>query len=113
MKILDEEIPLLKNLKKSLSVYRWYWILFICTIVFDIISTFHFMAEEGIEREANLLIRFLASYLGIFLGVILGKFLQLITALAFSSLSFTYSRAILMVLISLNMLAGLHNFSIF
>lgn len=113
MKILDEEIPLLKNLTKSLLVYRWYWLVFIASIVLDIISTLSFMSEEGIEREANRIIRFLASYFGIFIGVSLGKFLQVITAMAFSALSFTYSRAILMVLIGLNILAGLHNFSIF
>lgn len=111
MKILDTEINLLENLKLSIKKYKLFWLLFLISAVFDALSTYYFIAIDGIEHEANDLIRNLVYYLGIAPGVIVGKLLQLIAALVFSSLSFKLSRAILLLFSALNFLATFHNLS--
>jgi hypothetical protein len=109
MKILDEEIPLTENLKASIINYRFLWMFLIISAVLDFLSTIYFIHFEGIEKEANLVIRWLAYTIGLYPGVALGKSLQLLSALAFSALSLKYSRAILMVMIGLNFLAVIQN----
>ena len=109
MKILDEDIPLLDNLKKSVQFYWLLWLILLVSIVLDTVTTVIFMQGDGISFEANLLIRWLALTFGIIPGVIFGKALQLVAALGFSALSLKYSRAILMLLTALNILAVYHN----
>jgi len=112
MKILDEEIQLIENVKSSWKKNKPLWLLFFFTIFLDSLTTIRFMLIESIDREANILIRWLAENIGIVKGVIIGKFLQIIAALGFSALSIKYSRAILLLLIGLNLLAAYHNFDI-
>ncbi len=109
MRILDSEVPLIENIKQSLVRYWVLWLLLLLTIVLDCLTTIRFMFLGGIELEANLVVRWLAERLGLVQGVIVGKTLQLVAAIGFSALSFTYSRAILILLISLNLLAVYHN----
>lgn len=109
MKILDEEIPLIENLMKSFGRYKYLWLLLMVSIVLDSLSTVWFMYNEGIKFEANILIRYLAMTLGIIPGVILGKSLQVLTAVIFSALSLKHSRAVLILLLCLNLLATYHN----
>lgn len=109
MLILDEEIDLVGNIKKSLVKYKYLWMILIISIVLDCLTTIKFMHNESISREANIIIHWLANTFGIIPGVIFGKFLQIIAALGFSSLSFKYSRAILLLLLLLNLLAVYHN----
>lgn len=109
MKILDEEIPLAENIKASFINYWYLWVLLLLSAILDFASTIYFIHFEGIEKEANLMIRWLAYSLGVYPGVALGKLLQLFSAMAFSALSLKYSRAILMVMIGLNVLAVIQN----
>jgi len=109
MKVLDEEIDLIENLKSSFIKYQLLWLFLLITIVLDSLTTINFMQNQSINHEANLIIRWLATIFGIIPGVIFGKLLQLISALVFSALSLKYSRAILMLLLSLNLLAVYNN----
>lgn len=111
MKILDSEVKLLENVKLSLFSHKIFWLLFLISVILDVLSTYYFMHIDGIEHEANILIRSLAYTLGILQGVIVGKSLQIVTALIFCSLSFKLSRAILLLFITLNLLASFHNLS--
>ncbi len=111
MKILDTEIPLKNNLINSIKTHQFLWWLLIVSEILDSYSTIAFMNKDGIALEANLLIQWLALNFGIVKGVIAGKTLQFFTALCFSALSFKYSRGILILFISLNLLATIHNFS--
>jgi len=67
------------------------------------------MTVDGIDHEANIIIRWLALMIGIVPGVIIGKCLQLVSAIGFTALSLKYSRAMLILMISLNLLAAYHN----
>ena len=109
MKILNEEIPLLENLKTSLEIHNTFWAVLIVTAVFDFATTILFMRADGIDHERNLMIRFLAETLGMYPGVVLGKILQLFTAIGFAALSLKYARAILLLLIMLNSWAVIIN----
>ena len=109
MQILGSEVPLIENIKQSIVRYWVLWVLLLLTIVLDCLTTIRFMFLGGIELEANLVVRWLAERLGVVQGVIVGKTLQFVSAIGFSALSFTYSRAILILLISLNLLAAFHN----
>ncbi len=113
MKILDTEIALKSNLLNSLTNYKVFWWLLILSEIIDGFTTVAFMNKDGVALEANLLIQWLARNFGIVKGVILGKSLQLLAAIGFSALSFKHSRAILILLISLNILASIHNLSYF
>ncbi len=105
MKILNNNIALINNLKSSLSCYRYWWLFFLVTMLLDFISTVYFMNNKGIHLEQNLAVRWLAYNMGIVPGVLLGKFLQLCSVLGLSALSFKLSRAILLLVILLNLLA--------
>jgi hypothetical protein len=109
MKLLDEEIPLKENLLASILNYWILWLFLIISGALDFFSTLHFIHIEGVDKEANLVIRILVYSLGVNPGVALGKLLQLFSAMAFSALSLKYSRAILMVMIGLNVLAVIQN----
>ena len=111
MKILDTEVQLVDNLKKSLLHYKIFWLLFLISVILDVLSTYYFMKVDGIEHEANKLIRSLAYTLGVFPGVVVGKSLQIVAALIFCSLSFKLSRTVLLLFIALNLLASFHNLS--
>lgn len=112
MKILDKEIPLLENLKQSYYSYWYLWLILIISIMLDSLSTVLFMQDEGIVREANVLIYFLAETFGIIVGVIIGKSLQLIAAIGFAALSYKYSPLVLVLLSCLNLLAFYHNLGV-
>jgi len=109
MIILDEEVLLKKNLIQSYKLYKMFWLILLITIILDSLTTMLFMQKDGIHFEANFLIRWLALHMGIAPGVIVGKFLQLVAAIGFSALSLKYSRAILLLLALLNLLAIYHN----
>jgi uncharacterized membrane protein len=111
MKILDQQVPLRDNLKTSFKRYAVLWLLLILSQLLDSYSTVLFMRLDGISHEANFIIRWLATNLGMVAGVVLGKSFQLVVAVVFSALSLKYSRAILILLIGLNGLAAIHNFS--
>ncbi len=109
MQLLGEDIPLKQNLLNSLGKHRFLWALLLVTAAFDFLSTLSFMSQYGIQVEKNLAVRWLAMALGIVPGVLIGKSLQIIAAAAFSALSFKYSRAILLLIVGLNLLAILFN----
>ena len=67
------------------------------------------MSRYGIRIEMNLVVRWLATTVGIIPGVFIGKSLQLVAATAFSALSFRYSRAILLLIVLLNLFAIMAN----
>jgi len=109
MLILGEEIPLRANLLQSLRTHWLIWIILLVTAFFDFASTLFFMTETGIHIEKNMLVRWLATTIGIVPGVLIGKCLQLAAAAGFSALSFKYSRAILLLIVLVNVLAILAN----
>ena len=74
-------------------------------MILDFISTVYFMHNKGIHLEQNLAVRWLAYNMGIIPGVITGKVLQLFSVLCLSALSLKLSRAILLLIILLNLLA--------
>ncbi len=109
MQILGEQIPLKDNLFRSLRVHRLMWLILLVTAFFDFASTLFFMTGIGINVERNMLVRWLATEMGILPGVALAKCLQLGAAAGFAALSFKHSRAVLMLLALINVLATLAN----
>lgn len=109
MLILGEQIPLKDNLLKSLRVHRLIWTILLITAFFDFASTLFFMSQDGIRVEKNMVVRWLATTLGIVPGVFIGKCLQLFAVAGFSALSFKYSRAILLLIVLVNLLAIMAN----
>lgn len=105
MTILDQQVPLTSNIFFALQRYRVFWLLLCLTAVIDYVTTLKFMINGSIALEANVVIRHLAYELGIFPGVFIGKLLQLFSGVAFCALSRELSRAILLLLILLNLLA--------
>ena len=109
MQILGEEVSLKANLLKSFRTHWFLWSALLVTACFDFISTLFFMSRSGIGVEKNMVVRWLAMTLGIVPGVLIGKSLQLFAAAAFSALSFKYSRAILLLIVLVNLLAIMAN----
>lgn len=109
MRILDEEIPLKKNLTTSFRKYRYLWIILLVTVFFDFLTTLIFMQNDGIQFERNLVVRWLAFTFGIVPGVFIGKSLQIMAAIIFSALSLTLARATLLLILLLNLLAVIVN----
>ena len=109
MHILDQEISLKKNLMTSLRRHWLLWSVLLVTALFDFASTLGFMTQYGIRVEKNLVVRWLAFNLGIIPGVIIGKSLQVLAAAALTALAPKYSRAILLLIIGINLLALLAN----
>ncbi len=109
MQILNEEIPFKKNLKTSFRLYWYLWIILVVTAFSDFVTTVSFMHEGGIQLEGNFIIRWLASTLGILPGVFIGKSLQILAAAGFSALSLKFSRAILLLILFLNLAAVIIN----
>jgi hypothetical protein len=109
MLILGEPVSLKENLLRSLREHRLLWALLLITIIFDFATTILFMSEYGIRVEKNLVVRWLAYTFGMFPGVFIGKCLQLLPAIGFSALSFKLSRAVLLLIVSLNLIAILVN----
>jgi len=105
MKIVDSEINVYENIKKSVNTHRVFWLIFIITVILDYITTLNFMYQDGVEQEKNSLVRWLATTMGIATGVFVAKSLQVFAVIAFSALSFRLSRAILLLVIMLNLLA--------
>jgi hypothetical protein len=85
------------------------WLILVVTAFFDFASTVFFMTGIGINVERNVLVRWLATTLGILPGVALAKCLQLGAAAGFAALSFRHARAILMLLVLINILAVFAN----
>lgn len=112
MQILGEEVPLKQNLLNSLRKHWVLWPLLLVTVVFDFLSTLLFMSQYGIHVEKNLVVRWLALTLGVIPGVAVGKSLQIVAAAGFSALSFKYSRAILLLIVGINLLATLFNLTL-
>ena len=111
MLILSEQVPLKENLKTSLRRYWFLWLILLLTAFFDFVTTVLFMSYEGIDAEANPVIRWLVTKIGIFPGVFFGKSLQIIAAIGFSALSMSLARAILLLLVLLNVVAIIINLS--
>ena len=109
MQILDKEIPYLENIKASFRLYWYLWLILLLTAVFDFMSTVSFMQEEGIQYERNIIVRWLASMFGIFPGAFLGKFLQILAVIVFSGLSLRLARAMLLLILLLNLTAVVIN----
>ena len=112
MLILGEDIPLKANLLYSLRKHWFLWSVLVVTAFFDFVTTFMFMTRYGIAVERNMVVRWLAFALGIIPGVLIGKSLQIFAAAAFSALSFKYSRAILLLIVGVNLLAILFNLTL-
>jgi len=79
------------------------------TVVLDYLSTLYFMFFDGVGAEANAVIRWLVYAFGVIAGVFLGKSLQVVAALVFVALSQSLSRAVLLLLLLLNLLAVINN----
>ena len=109
MLILGEEIDLAGNLRISLRRYWFLWLVLLITICLDFASTMYFMQRDGIIAEANPVIRWLANKFGMVPGVAIGKVLQLVAAAGFTALSLVLSRAILLMLLLLNITAVVIN----
>ncbi|UCH47761.1 MAG: hypothetical protein JSU95_17175 [Betaproteobacteria bacterium] len=112
MHILDQDIPLKANLLKSLKKHWILWSVLVVTAVFDFVTTYMFMTNIGISVERNVVVRWLAFNLGVIPGVLVGKSLQVFAAAAFSALSLKYSRAILLLIVGVNLLAILFNLTL-
>jgi len=67
------------------------------------------MFVDGIDAEANSVIRWLAYQFGVVVGVLLGKSLQVVAALGFVMLTEKLARAVLLVLVLLKAVAVLNN----
>ena len=109
MQILDQDVSLKKNLVTSLRRHWLLWTVLLVTALLDFASTLGFMTEYGARVEKNMVIRWLVLNLGIIPGVIIGKSLQILAAAALSALSPKYSRAVLLLIIGVNLLAFLAN----
>lgn len=109
VRILDEEILFKENLKASFRLYWYLWLILLVTAFFDFVTTVLFMQEDGIQFERNFIIRWLVSTIGVLPGVFLGKFLQILAAIGFSALSLAFSRAILLLILLLNLVAVIIN----
>ena len=109
MHILDQQISLKKNLMASLRRHWLLWTVLLVTAALDFASTLGFMSQYGIRVEANMVVRWLALHLGVIPGVFIGKSLQILAAAALSALSPKYSRAILLLIVGVNVLALLAN----
>jgi len=107
--VLDEEVSFAENLKSSFRRHWLLWALFFLTVFFDYFSTLYFMFVDGIETEANGVVRWLAYKFGVIVGVFLGKSLQVVAAIVFVSLTQKLARAVLLLLVLLNSLAVLNN----
>jgi|GEM_PF-2872144 len=109
MKILDHEVPLIANLLYSLKTHWFLWILVFLTVLLDFATTLNFMWRDGIELEKNPLIKGLATLLGIVPGVMVGKILQIVAAVCLTSLSKKLNRAVLLLIVLLNIWAIIIN----
>jgi hypothetical protein len=107
--ILGEEVSLLKNLKWSLRRHWLLWMLFFLTVFLDYLSTLYFMFADGVDTEANGVVRWLVYKCGVIVGAFLGKGLQVLAAIGFVSLAQSLGRAVLLLLVLLNSLAVLNN----
>lgn len=112
MRILDQDVPLKANLLNSLKKHWFLWTILVVTAFFDFVTTYMFMTRYGIAVERNMVVRWLAFNLGIIPGVLIGKSLQIFAAAAFCALSFKYSRAILLLIVGVNLLAILFNLAL-
>jgi hypothetical protein len=112
MRILDQDIQLKANLLNSFRKHWLLWSVLVVTAFLDFVTTYRFMTQYGIAVERNMVVRWLALNLGIVPGVLIGKSLQIFAAAAFSALSFKYSRAILLLIVGVNLLAILFNLTL-
>ncbi|MGD2139256.1 MAG: hypothetical protein PVH25_02575 [Burkholderiales bacterium] len=110
MLILGQEIPLKANLLTALRRHPILWSILLITAMLDFATTMGFMTRYGIHVEQNMVVRWLALNLGMVPGVLAGKFLQIIAAAVFCSLSVKYARAVLLAIVGINLFAILVNF---
>ena len=109
MMIFGQSIPKKQSMRNSFLKHGLLWSLLLLTVFLDYFSTVYFMVFDGVDTEANVVIRWLASEIGVMTGVLIGKGLQIIAALGFVSLSQKLARAVLLLLVLLNALAVLNN----
>jgi len=107
--ILGEEIDLKRNLSDSLNRYWLLWVLLLLTAFLDYLSTLNFMFVDGIDTEANGVVRWFVYEFGVVVGVFLGKGLQVLAAIVFVSLTQKLARAVLLLLVLLNAAAVVNN----
>ena len=105
MTILDQQVDIQTNAFFALQRHRTLWFLLLLTATIDYVTTLNFMINGSISLEANLVVRYLAYEFGIFVGVAIGKSLQVFAAIAFCSLSKELSRAVLLLIVLLNVVA--------
>ncbi len=105
MTILDQDIPLRANIFFTLQRHRTLWLFFCLTAAVDLTTTINFMINDGINTEANALVRDLAQEMGMFYGVLLGKSMQIFSGIAFCALSRNLSKGIVLALCLANCLA--------
>lgn len=109
MWLLGEEVLFLGNIKASFRRHWLLWMLFTLSVFLDYLSTLYFMVFDGVETEANGVIRWLVYEFGVIGGVLLGKILQIVAAIGFVSLTQKLARAVLLLLVLLNALAVVNN----
>ena len=109
MIILGSEISVKANIKQSIRLYRYLWLILLGTVFFDFVTTVLFMQHDGIHTEGNAVVRNLAYRLGIFPGVALAKLLQIVAAIGFSALAPSLARATLLLILLLNVVAIVKN----
>jgi hypothetical protein len=109
MQILGDQIPLKRNIRTSLRLHRVLWLVLVLTSFLDFVTTVLFMWHDGIQSEGNVVVRWLASTIGVIPGVFMGKSFQIIAAVGFSSLSLSLSRAVLLLMLLLNVVAVVGN----
>lgn len=107
--ILGQQVALKQNLISSFQKHWFLWALLIVTVFLDYFSTVYFMFVDGVDTEANTVIRWLAYEFGAIAGVLMGKGLQIVAAVVFVSLSPKLARAVLLLLVLLNALAVVNN----
>lgn len=112
MLILDRETEFRKNISNLFGKYRFYFYALIITAFADLFSTIGFMLLTGPEKETNLFVRHLSIQLGIFLGPFIGKTCQIIAVCLFSGIVPRLSKAICILVIALNIIAIIMNFSL-
>lgn len=109
MRILDSDIDLKGNLGFSWGRYRVWWAILLVTIVFDALTTLYFVDKYGIDREGDLVVRWLIAHAGLLVGILAGKSLQLAAVLMMAALHRRLGNLFLLVIILLNCWAVVMN----
>lgn len=102
MNILDETVTPGENFSYSLKRYWIWWLILIVTIIYDYLSTTVFVAEYGVNAEANLGTRFFMINFSPHIGNLTGKLLQFLSVICFVSLNKRVGNFFLLFIILIN-----------